>query len=146
MKNYRTGSHTRYDLKVHLVWITKYRKKVLRGDIARRVREIIREVCFGDEIEIIRGHVSLDHVHLLVSYPPKLSISKIAMHMKGKSSRKLLQEYTELRKQFWGRHIWGRGYFAVSSGNVTDEIIKQYIESQSHEPPESDETFRIENE
>ena len=131
MAEYREGSHSRYDLKIHVVWITKYRKKVLVGDIAVRVRELIREICLANDIQIVKGHVSLDHIHLLISYPPHMSVSKIVQYLKGKSSRKLLQEYTELRKKFWGQHIWARGYFAVSTGTVTDEVIKQYIENQS---------------
>jgi len=117
------GSHTKYDIKVHIVWITKYRKPVIHGQIAKRVRELIMEICLANEIQIIKGHVSRDHVHLLISYPTRLSISKIVQYLKGKSSRKMLQEYTELRKIFWGQHIWARGYFAVSTGNVTDKVI-----------------------
>ena len=144
MEHYRTGSHTRYDIKVHLVWVTKYRKKALGGEISKRIRELIREICLQEDIEIIRGHISRDHVHLFVSYPPKLSISKIVQRMKGKTSRKMLMEYGELKRQFWGRHIWARGYFAASSGNVTDEVIAKYIESQDHTVRYSDEDFRIE--
>ena len=144
MENYRTGSHTRYDIKVHIVWITKYRKKILQGDIASRVRDLIREICLVEEVEILKGHVSSDHVHLLVSYPPKLSVSKLVMRIKGKTSRKLLMEYTEVKKKFWGNHIWARGYFAASTGNVTDEVIKAYIESQDHAPTSSDNDFSIE--
>lgn len=144
MENYRSGSHTKYDIKVHIVWITKYRSKVMKGDIAHRLRELLREICMSEEIEIIKGHVSSDHVHLLVSYPPKLSISKMVMRMKGKTSRKLLQEYTEIKKKFWGNHIWARGYFAASSGNVTDEVIKAYIENQDHAPTSDNENFSIE--
>ena len=81
---------------------------------------------------------------MLLSYPPKLSISKLAQYLKGKTSRKLLQEYSSMRKQFWGSHIWARGYFAVSTGNVTDKVIKEYIESQDNEPEDSD--FRIHDE
>ncbi len=98
-----------YDLKVHIVWITKYRKKVLKGDVSHRVRELIREICKANEVEIIKGHVSVDHIHLLVSYPPSLSISKLVQYVKGKTSRRLLQDYTELRKMFWGQHLWARG-------------------------------------
>ena len=109
--------------------------------IAKRVRELIREICLTNEIQIIKGHVSKDHIHLLISYPPRLSVSKIAQYLKGKTSRKMLQEFTELRRQFWGQHIWARGYFAVSTGNVTDKVIEQYIENQDKEPP--DEDFKI---
>lgn len=128
--DYRAGSHSRYDLKVHIVWITKYRKKVLKGDVSNRARELIREICKANEVEIIKGHVSVDHIHLLVSYPPSLSVSKLVQYVKGKTSRRLLQAYTELRKMFWGQHLWARGYFAASVGTVTDEVVKEYIEKQ----------------
>ena len=143
MANYRKGAHSKYDLKIHIVWVTKYRKKVLRGDIAKRTRVLIREICLANEIQIIKGHVSKDHIHILISYPPRLSVSKIAQYLKGKSSRKLLQEYTELRKKFWGQHIWARGYFAVSTGNVTDKVIEEYIENQDKDTGMKDNDFTI---
>ena len=142
MAQYREGSHSRYDLKIHVVWVTKYRKKVITGDIAVRVRELIREICLANDIQIVQGHISSDHIHLLLSYPPHMSVSKIVQYLKGKSSRKMLQEYTELRKKFWGQHIWARGYFAVSTGTVTDEVIKQYIENQDKDEMK-DENFKI---
>jgi putative transposase len=120
--------------------VTKYRKKVLRGEIAKRIRVLIREVCRTHEVEIIKGHVSVDHIHLLVSMPPHLSVSKLVGYLKGKSSRKVQQEFTEIRRQFWGQHLWARGYFAASSGNVTDDVIKAYIEQQDLE---KEDDFRI---
>jgi len=142
MQNYRKGSHTTYDLKYHLVWITKYRKKVLTGEVAVRVRELIREICKANEIEIIKGHVSQDHVHLFVSIPPNLSISKVVQYLKGKSSRKILYQFKHIQQQFWGRHFWARGYFVASSGNVTDEVVMKYIETQEVDQPDSE--FKIE--
>ena len=123
MEEYRKTSHSTYDLKYHLVWITKYRKVVLVGKIAERARELMRLVCKNNEVEILAGHISKDHVHLLVSAPPHISVSKLVQYIKGYSSRKLLMENKELNKQFWGQHLWARGYFAASSGNVTDEVI-----------------------
>ena len=133
MQNYRTTSHAKYDLKVHLVWVPKYRKKVLIGQVAIRIRDLVREICFANDIQIISGKVSHDHVHIFISYPPHLSISKIVQLLKGKSSRKILSENKELKARFWGCHLWARGYFAVSSGNLTDEMIKEYIEQQQGE-------------
>jgi len=143
MKGYRKTSHSVYDLKYHLVWITKYRKPVLHGEVAIRLRELIREICKGMEVEIIKGHVSKDHVHVLVSVPPYISVSKLMQRIKGKSSRKLLGEYRVLSKAFWGRHMWARGYFAASSGNVTDEVIAQYIEMQDKMERARDDDFSI---
>ena len=143
MKNYRKTSHSVYDLKYHLVWITKYRKPVFFGDVAVRLRDLIREICKSMDIEIITGHVSKDHVHLFVSVPPQLPISNVMGAIKGKTSRKLLSEYRRLAKEFWGRHLWGRGYFAASSGNVTDEVIMQYIATQDLEERSHDGDFTI---
>ena len=143
MEQYRHGSHSVFCLHVHLVWITKYRKSVLTGEVAVRVRDVIREICRREEVEIIRGHVSHNHVHLFASVPPDVTISRLVQRLKGKSSHVLLGEFAHLRKAFWGRHLWARGYFCCSSGNVTDEVIKAYIESQAHEQEDG---FRIEGE
>ena len=105
MQNYRKTSHSLYDCKYHLVWITKYRKKVMVGLVAERVRELIRQICKEHDVEIIKGHVSKDHVHMFVSVPPHLAISKLIQYLKGKSSYKLLQENKQLSKEFWGRHL-----------------------------------------
>ena len=143
MENYRTASHTRFDIKYHFVWTTKYRKRVLTGQVAIRLREVVREVCKTNEIEILQGSVSPDHVHILVSAPPNMSASKIMQYVKGKTSQKLMMEFRHLNKGFWGRHMWARGYFVATSGNVTDEVILEYIRLQSEEPPANDENFRI---
>jgi len=144
MQGYRRSSHATYDLKYHLVWITKYRKPVFVGKIAIRTRDLIRQVCKSNEVEILAGHVAKDHVHLLVSAPPHLSVSKLVQYIKGYSSRKLLMEYKELNKQFWGQHIWARGYFAASSGNVTDEVIIEYIKNQDIEENQKADNFTVE--
>ncbi len=138
MENYRKSSHTVYDIKFHLVWITKYRKAILRAVIAERVRDLIREICRANDVEIIKGHISRDHVHIFVSVPPQLSVSQLVKLVKGKTSRKMMMEFKTLSRVFWGRHIWARGYFVASSGNVTDEVIMKYIEQQSLEPPDGD--------
>jgi putative transposase len=113
----------------------------LSGVIAERVREIIRGICKEHEVEIIKGHISQDHVHLFVSVPPHLAISKLVQYLKGKSSYKMLQENKMLSKLFWGRHLWGRGYFVATSGNITDEVIMDYINNQDDK--ENDEDFSI---
>lgn len=144
--SYRKTSHSVYDLKYHIVWVTKYRYRVLRGGIGVRTRDIIRQICDQLDVRIMTGHVSADHVHLLVSAPPTVSVSDLVQRLKGTSSRKLLQEYTELQKRYWGRHLWARGYFGVSTGNVTDEIIRQYIESHDDKPNGEDDNFSVEDE
>ena len=143
MKHYRKTSHSVYDIKYHFVWITKYRKPVLFGNVATRTRDLIREICKSMDIEIIKGHVSKDHVHLFVSAPPYHSVSKIMQMVKGKTSRKLLSENRKLSNKFWGRHLWARGYFVASSGNVTDEVISEYIELQELAERARDDDFTI---
>jgi putative transposase len=143
-KEYRRGAPTVFEIHLHLVWVTKYRKPVLVGDVGLRVRDLIRQVCQEHDVTIMKGHVSKDHVHLLVSIPPQVTISRLVQWLKGKSAYKLLQEFPMLKKKFWGRHIWARGYFCCSSGNVTDEVVMAYIENQTHEGVDDD--FRVEDE
>ena len=143
MRRYKLGAHTKTDLKVHVVWIPKYRKRVLTGQVAMRTRDILRQIAIEHEIEIITGKVSSDHIHMFISYHPTQNISKIMQWLKGISSRILLSEFPYLRKQFWGKHIWTRGYLAVSSGNITDEMIQQYIEEQEGELVADDSRFQI---
>ena len=140
---YRTGPHTKYKLEYHFVWITKYRYQVLRGEVALRTRELIRQTCAHFEIEIIRGVVSKDHVHLLLSAPPNMAPSEIMRRIKGRSSTKLFQCFPELKKRYWGRHFWARGYFCVTSGELTEEMIKNYLEH--HFEPKTDDNFRTES-
>jgi len=145
MEGYRKSAHATYDIKYHLVWITKYRKVALTGKIAERARELIRIVCRNNEVEILAGHLSKDHVHLLVSVPPHLSAAKLVQYIKGYTSRKLQMEYKELNKQFWGQHLWARGYFAASSGNVTDEVIIEYIKNQDIAENQKTDNFNLES-
>ena len=140
---YRHGAHTVFEIHLHLVWTTKYRKPVMGGEVGLRVREVIRQVCRAEEVDILKGHVSKDHVHLFVSIPPQVTISRFVQKVKGKTSHKLLSEFPHVRKVYWGRHFWARGYFCCSSGNVTDEVIKHYIENQQQD---TDEEFKIDGE
>lgn len=144
MENYRTSSHSRYDIKYHFVWVTKYRKPILTGAVSLRVRDLVREICKTHDIEILQGAVSRDHVHVLLSCPPNMSASKVMRYIKGKTSRKLMMEFKHIQKQCWGRHFWARGYFVASSGNVTDEVIMEYIRQQKDvEPRDGGEDFQI---
>jgi len=130
MPDYRRGAHTVYDLKYHVVWVTKYRYKVLQGEIAVVARDLIRQACQSREIAIGKGHVSRDHVHLMLSAPPRMSVSQIVQYIKGKTSMQMKRDFPELKKRYWGQHLWARGYFVASSGTVTDEMVKAYIEQQ----------------
>ena len=143
MRRYQLGAHTKTDLKVHLVWVPKYRKRVLTGQVAIRARNIIRQVAVEHEIDIITGKIASDYVHLFIAYRPTQNISKIVQWLKGISSRLLLSEFPHLKRQFCGRHFWARGYLAVSSGNITDELVQQYIDEQAGEPVQDDSRFAI---
>jgi putative transposase len=143
MRPKRKGSHTVYDLKVHLVWITKYRYQVLTKEVGYRLREIIRQVCDAQDIQIIQGVVSKDHIHLYVSYPPRISVSEMVRLLKGRSSRRIQEEFPQLGNQYWGKHFWSIGYAAFSSGRVTDKMIQEYIQEHSQHPNHVDEDFRV---
>ena len=142
MSEYRHGAHSVFEIHLHLVGVTKYRTPVLVGPIGLRVRELIQEVCGELDVHILKGHISKDHVHLQVSIPPQVTISRLVQRLKGKTAYKMLQEFAPLRKQFWGRPLWARGYFCWSSGNVTDEVVAAYIANQGKPGPED---FRVEH-
>jgi len=125
----------------HIVWGTKYHKQVLREDIGFRLREIIRQICNTEKIEIIKGAIGPDHVHILLQIPPYIEVSRVVQHLKGESSRKLQIEYPHLGKQFWGQHMWAIGYFCATTGVVTEKTIKEYIEEQGQREKEEDKTF-----
>ncbi len=130
---YRTSGHAYYDIQYHLCWCTKYRYAVLKGDIAERCRDLLRQIAMAREVTIIRGALAPDHVHMLVSVPPSISAAKLVQYLKGRSSRKLQMEFDELRRRYWGQHLWARGYFCATTGTVTEQIIKKYIEEQKWE-------------
>ncbi|MEM7129759.1 MAG: IS200/IS605 family transposase [Chloroflexota bacterium] len=144
MRNKRKGSHTVYDLKVHLIWITKYRYKVLTKDVGVRIRALLRQTCDANDIQIKKGRVSKDHVHLYVSYPPKISVSEMMRRLKGRSSKKIQEEFPQLGKRYWGKHFWAIGYAAFSSGHVTDEMIQEYLEKHENHPNHNDDDFVVE--
>ena len=133
MARYRSGSHTVYDIKYHFVWITKYRYAILRGNIAVRLRELLRQGCDAKGLEIIRGNISKDHVHMLLSCPSTMAPSQIAQYLKGRSSHLLQDEFPELKRRYWGQHMWARGYFCGTVGQVDEETIRNYVENQGHE-------------
>jgi len=129
------------DLQYHVVWMTKYRYKMLQGRVAKRLRELIRQGCEARNIKIVHGSIGKEHVHLLLSCPPTLAPSKILQYLKGRSSKLLQEEFQELRKRYWGQHLWAPG-LCRTVRTVTEEIIKEYIENQGKE--RNDDTFRIE--
>ena len=135
-------SHTRWKCQYHIVFIPKYRKKVLFGKIRNDVREIIQALCRYKSIEIISGAVCLDHVHLCVSIPPKMKVSDFMGYLKGKSTLMLYDRHPELGSK-WDKAFWARGYYVATIGNVTEEAIKKYIEEQSEESRKEDTPSRL---
>jgi len=144
VNEYRKASHTTFRLEVHVVWATKYRYKVLRGTIAERAREYIRRIANEERAEILSGTLSPDHVHLLLSLDPSTSVSHLVKFLKGKTSRRLQMEFPELKKRYWGQHLWARGYFAVSVGNVTKDMVAEYL-NHHYEGKEGSDSFHIED-
>jgi putative transposase len=141
MAEYRRSAHAVFDLKYHVVWITKYRYKVLKGRVAERTRDLIRQICESRDVVIVRGAVSPDHVHMLLSAPADLSPAKLVQYIKGRSSRRIQGEFPEIRKRYWGQHLWARGYFCATVGSVDEETIKKYIENQQWD--QDDQGFKI---
>ena len=128
MGNYRHSGHSVTKLTVHIVWITKYRYPVLKGSIQKRCRTLILQICDSENISILTGVVSKDHVHVHIEYPASISISNIVKKLKGRTSRMLQIEYPELKKRYWGKHFWAVGYGAWSTGNITVEAVQEYLE------------------
>lgn len=122
--------------------MTKYRYKVSTGEIAVKVRELVRQTCEAFEIRIIKGAISKDHVHILVSCPPELAPSEVMRRIKGRTASKLFEEFPHLKNRYWGRHFWARGYFCATVGQMTEEMIRQYL--AHHFEPNQNDQFQME--
>jgi putative transposase len=131
---YRRSSHTLSRLSCHIVWVTKYRYHVLKGDIQRRCRDLLIQICDSENIHILKGVVSKDHVHIHVEYPPLISVSMLVKKLKGRTSHHLQQEFPALRKRYWGQHFWAVGYGVWSTGNITNDILQEYLEHHNEKP------------
>ncbi|MGK7875393.1 MAG: IS200/IS605 family transposase [Xenococcaceae cyanobacterium] len=130
MQELRTGRHCTFNLHVHLVFVTKYRRKVLNANAINRLRTIFDDVCNNFEAELVEMNGEDDHVHLLVNYPPKVAVSKLVNSLKGVSSRLLRKEFSQLHDRFYKGVLWSPSYFAGSCGGALISIIKQYVEQQ----------------
>lgn len=127
----RHGRHCVFNMHVHLVFVTKYRRGVFTKQILDDLKVIFEQVCLDFESELVEFDGEHDHVHLLVNYPPKVSVSKLVNSLKGVSSRMIRQkDYPSIRKKLWGNALWSPSYFAGSCGGAPIAIIKQYIEQQ----------------
>ncbi len=125
----RKSSHVQYDIEYHIVWATKYRYDILTGRVATRAREIIRQSCSAMNVEIVKGSIGKTYVHLFVSCPPNLSVSKLVQQLKGKTSKILQSEYKEVQNRYWGNHLWASGYFCKSVGHIVSDDVKNYVDN-----------------
>lgn len=130
-------SHTRWKCQYHIVFIPKYRKKVMYGQVKSDMREIIKVLCKYKKVEVIEGAICSDHVHLCVSIPPKLCISDFMGYLKGKSALMIHDKHPEMANK-WNREFWARGYYVATVGNITEEAIKRYIQEQQEESKTED--------
>ena len=129
---YSTGSHSIFHHRYHIVWAPKYRFKVLHGAVRLRNHQAgLAEM----DVTIISGVLSADHVHMFVEIPPKIAVSDFVRRVKGRSSRKIQQEFEHIRKRYWGQRFWARGYFSTTSGNITDTVILNYLNNHIETPP-----------
>jgi len=134
MTDYRRNTHSVSRLSAHIVWVTKYRYHVLIGDIQKRCRDLIIQICNSENVKILKGVVSKDHVHIHVEYPPSISVSLLVKKLKGRTSHHIQMEFPELKKRYWGQHFWAIGYGAWSTGNITDEMVQEYLEHHKDKP------------
>ena len=132
MDDKQSLSHTRWECKYHLVWIPKYRKKELYGELRRYLGSSFRDLASQRESQILEGHLKPDHVHMLISIPPKYSVSQVVGFLKGKSAIQIARVHLGKRKNFTGQHFWARGYF-VSTIGMNEETIRAYLRAQEKE-------------
>ncbi|MDQ3399261.1 MAG: IS200/IS605 family transposase [Deinococcota bacterium] len=159
MNRNRSGSHSVTRLTAHLVWVTKYRYQVLKGEVQQRCRELIIQICDAEDVVILKGVVSKDHIHMHkvpcaagIEYLASISISDLVKRLKGRTSRLLqrpkevpvVQEFSHLAKRYWGRHFWAIGYGAWSTGSITEELVQAYLEHHRHPSNQDTDTFVME--
>jgi putative transposase len=145
MKENRKGSHTTSRLTAHIVWVTKYRYHVLQGDIKIRSRDLLVQICDSEDVRILKGVVSKDHVHMHIEYAPRLALSDLVKRLKRRSARLIQQEFPHLEKRYWGRHFWATGYGAWSTGNITEEAVQEYLEHHRQQSNKDNNSFILED-
>jgi putative transposase len=134
MSPIKRTSHAVYDLKYHMVWVPKYRKMILKGDLAKRITEVFTEIAERYEFEVDTMEVKDDHVHLFLSAPPRYSPAGIVQIIKSISAKMVFKQFPDVKKQLWGGELWSDGYFVRSVGDkVTSEVIRRYIKYQQQE-------------
>jgi len=129
MNNTQSLKHTVWDCKYHMVWIPKYRKKVIYGDLRKYLGEVLRDLAIQKECKIHEGHLMSDHVHMMISIPPKYSVAQVAGFIKGKSAIHIARGYAGRKRNYTGQSFWARGYYVSTTGR-DEEVIRQYIKNQ----------------
>ena len=129
MNNTQSLKHTVWDCKYHMVWIPKYRKKVIYGDLRKYLGEVLRNLAIQKECKIHEGHLMSDHVHMMISIPPKYSVAQVAGFIKGKSAIHIARAYAGRKRNYTGQSFWARGYYVSTTGR-DEEVIRQYIKNQ----------------
>ena len=137
MSKYQTLQHTEWECLYHIVFIPKYRRKVLYGELRKHLGEIIRRLARQKECEILEGHLMPDHVHILISIPPKYAVAQVMGYLKGKSAIQIARQFGGIRRNFTGQSFWARGYF-VSTVGRDEDVIRNYIQHQEIEDRRQD--------
>ena len=132
MDEFQSLSHTVWECKYHIVWIPKYRRKVLYGDLRKHLGGVLRELAMQRESNILEGHLVKDHIHMLISIPPKYSVAQVVGFIKGKSAIQIARTFGGRKQSFTGQHFWARGYF-VSTVGRDENVIREYIKKQEQE-------------
>ncbi len=145
MEHIQSLTHTKWECKYHIVWIPKYRKKKLYGQICKSLGMLFKELASQRECTIIEGHLQSDHVHILISIPPKYAVAQVVGFLKGKSAIYIARAYLGRRKNFSGQNFWARGYFVSTVGKDEDET-KLYIKNQEKEDQRLDQLQLFEKE
>ena len=139
VQQFKRLAHAVWQCKYHVVWCPKYRYWILRGELGKTVRDIIRQLCEWKKIEILEGNIQIDHIHLVLEIPPKYSISEAIGFLKGKSAIKLFDFHLELKRRYWGRHFWAKGY-CVSTVGLDEAQIRNYVRYQLHKDKQAEQT------
>jgi putative transposase len=137
MERFKRLAHAIWQCKYHIVWCPKYRFRIMKGEIGKSVRDIIRQLCEWKQIQILEGNIQVDHIHLVLEIPPKHSVSEAVGFLKGKSAIKIFDYHHELKKRYWGRHFWSKGYF-VSTVGLDEKQIRRYVRHQLHKDQQAE--------
>ena len=137
MKQFKRLAHAVWQCKYHVVWCPKYRYRILKGEVGKSVWEIIRQLCEWKKIIILEGNIQIDHIHLVLEIPPKYSVSEAVGFIKGKSAIKIFDFHLELKRRYWGRHFWSKGY-CVSTVGLDEDQIRKYVRHQLHSDKQSE--------